>query len=113
MDLKNLQKITKSKPSANKAGARQDAGPNSNEDFDSPYAGGLFGAGQVLSIDDFNKFASGTDSQGAYDNAATATAPRKHAKITKRQRAPIHLMRIFLLAMRAHHGITQAVATLM
>ena len=86
MDLKDLAKNSaKSKPSANKAGARQDAGPNSNEDFDSPYAGGLFGAGQVLSIDDFNKFASGTDSQGAHDNAATATATRKHAKITKRQ----------------------------
>lgn len=86
MDLKDLAKnLAKSKPSANKAGARQDAGPNSNEDFDSPYAGGLFGAGQVLSIDDFNKFASGNDSQGAYDNAATATAPHKHAKITKRQ----------------------------
>ena len=86
MDLKDLAKNSaKSKPSANKAGARQDAGPYSNEDFDSPYAGGLFGAGQVLSIDDFNKFASGNDSQGAHDNAATATAPRKHAKITKRQ----------------------------
>ena len=86
MDLKDLAKNSaKSKPSANKAGARQDAGPYSNEDFDSPYAGGLFGAGQVLSIDDFNKFASGNDSQGASDNAATATAPRKHAKITKRQ----------------------------
>ncbi|WP_317383281.1 ATP-dependent DNA helicase [Anaerobiospirillum succiniciproducens] len=86
MDLKDLAKNSaKSKPSANKAGARQDAGPNSNEDFDSPYAGGLFGAGQVLSIDDFNKFASGNDSQGAYDNAATATVARKQDKISKRQ----------------------------
>lgn len=86
MDLKDLAKNSaKSKPTANKAGGSQATGPYSNEDFDSPYGDALFGAGQVLTIDDFNKLAAGGNSQASAATSDPTKARSKTTKITKRQ----------------------------